>query len=175
MAARTLWRVSLAPGRQSARSRRQTGMRLPGRSGRRSVYGLEHRQQRQLHLKYIGVVSGADYALQSLETSFHQDLNGDGLIGLPTTVIEANGSTSLTEVGKSLFPLRQRRVGPLAEICRCGLSWRVSLAPGRQSARSRRQTGMRLPGRSRAPISTRFGTPTAAATTSQIHRRCVGG
>ena len=30
----------------------------------------------------IGVVSGASYALQSLETSFHQDLNGDGVVGL---------------------------------------------------------------------------------------------
>jgi serralysin len=29
----------------------------------------------------IGVVSGSDYALRSLESSFHQDLNGDGVIG----------------------------------------------------------------------------------------------
>jgi hypothetical protein len=29
-------------------------------------------------------VSGTDYALQSLEPSFHQDLNGDGLIGSST-------------------------------------------------------------------------------------------
>ena len=28
-----------------------------------------------------GVVSGSSYALQSLEASFHQDLNGDGTIG----------------------------------------------------------------------------------------------
>ncbi len=55
----------------------------------------------------IGAVSGTSSALESLETSFHQDLNGDGVIGLPpvpTTVIEANGSTSLTEVGKQFFP-----------------------------------------------------------------------
>jgi serralysin len=26
----------------------------------------------------VGIASGADYALQSLEPSFHQDLNGDG-------------------------------------------------------------------------------------------------
>ena len=31
-------------------------------------------------------MSGADYALQSLEPSFHQDLNGDGQVGPPTTV-----------------------------------------------------------------------------------------
>ena len=29
------------------------------------------------------VVSGSNPALQALETSFHQDLNGDGLIGPP--------------------------------------------------------------------------------------------
>ena len=31
----------------------------------------------------IGVVSGTSTALESLETSFHQDLNGDGVIGIP--------------------------------------------------------------------------------------------
>src|SRR5262249_24715966 len=36
-----------------------------------------------------GVVSGGDYALESLEPSFHQDLNRDGQIGPAITVIEA--------------------------------------------------------------------------------------
>ena len=36
----------------------------------------------------IGAVSGNSIALESLETSFHQDLNGDGTIGLAATVIE---------------------------------------------------------------------------------------
>ncbi len=40
----------------------------------------------------IGAVSGTSSALESLETSFHQDLNGDGVIGAPTTVIEATGN-----------------------------------------------------------------------------------
>ena len=31
-------------------------------------------------------VSGSSAALESLETSFHQDLNGDGVIGVPTVV-----------------------------------------------------------------------------------------
>ena len=31
----------------------------------------------------FGAVSGASSALESLETSFHQDLNGDGTIGIP--------------------------------------------------------------------------------------------
>ena len=62
------------------------------------------------YLSDIGHVSGTSAALESLENSFHQDLNGDGVIGiptasvLPTTVIESFGSTSLAEVGKQFFP-----------------------------------------------------------------------
>jgi serralysin len=51
----------------------------------------------------IGAVSGNSSVLESLETSFHQDLNGDGVIGLPPSVIEANGSTSLTEVANHFY------------------------------------------------------------------------
>jgi hypothetical protein len=51
----------------------------------------------------IGVVSGSSSALQLLEPSFHQDLNGDGVIGPHTTVIEAQGSTSLVEVANNYF------------------------------------------------------------------------
>ncbi len=54
------------------------------------------------HISDTGVLSGSDPALQSLETSFHQDLNGDGVIG-PSTVIEANGSTTLTEVANHYY------------------------------------------------------------------------
>lgn len=48
-------------------------------------------------------MSGANVALESLENGFHQDLNGDGVIGPPTTVIEANGSTSLTEISNQYY------------------------------------------------------------------------
>src|ERR1700736_5031919 len=54
----------------------------------------------------IGVVSGTSSTLKSLETSFHQDLNGDGVIGIPTastTLIESFGSTSLVEVGNNFY------------------------------------------------------------------------
>ena len=47
--------------------------------------------------------SGTSFTLESLETSFHQDLNGDGVIGPVTTVIEAFGSTSLVQVGGNYF------------------------------------------------------------------------
>ena len=51
----------------------------------------------------IETALGTDSALESIETSFHQDLNGDGVIGIPTTVIQTDGSTSLTQVGSNYF------------------------------------------------------------------------
>ena len=51
-------------------------------------------------------VSGASSALQSMETVFNQDLNGDGTIGLApvqTTVVETNGATSLNMVGSNFY------------------------------------------------------------------------
>ena len=51
-------------------------------------------------------VSGTSTALESIETSFHQDLNGDGTIGVPAptgTVIEAKGSTELVQAGNDYF------------------------------------------------------------------------
>jgi len=51
----------------------------------------------------IGTVSGSSAALEALEPSFQQDLNGDGVIGVPTTVIEALGSTSLVAVGGNFY------------------------------------------------------------------------
>ena len=41
------------------------------------------------------------YALESLETTFHQDLNGDGTIGLVGAAVEAAGATSLLKVGNN--------------------------------------------------------------------------
>ena len=50
-----------------------------------------------------GAVSGTSYALESIESAFNQDLNGDGVIGLTTTVIQVDGSTSLTEVANQFY------------------------------------------------------------------------
>src|SRR5262249_24053414 len=78
-------------------------------AGRRSIFGVGHRQHRQLHLEHLGALSGTSSALESLEPVFQQHLNGDGSIGPPTTgnppgtVIEAFGSTSLVEVGSNYF------------------------------------------------------------------------
>ena len=55
------------------------------------------------------LVSGSSSVLKSLESSFQQDLNGDGVIGggaapAPTgTVIESFGSISLVQVGSNFF------------------------------------------------------------------------
>ena len=52
------------------------------------------------------IVSGSSSVLKSLEPSFQQDLNGDGIIGsaaAPKTVIELFGSTSLVQVGDNFY------------------------------------------------------------------------
>ena len=51
----------------------------------------------------IGTVSGTSTALEALETTFNQDLNGDGQIGIPKVVIQTDGSTALTQVGNNFF------------------------------------------------------------------------
>ncbi|WFT92862.1 M10 family metallopeptidase C-terminal domain-containing protein [Bradyrhizobium barranii] len=51
----------------------------------------------------IGLVAANNAALEQLETIFHQDLNGDGTIGLVGTTIEALGATSLVQVGSNYY------------------------------------------------------------------------
>jgi Tryptophan-rich Synechocystis species C-terminal domain/Calx-beta domain len=49
------------------------------------------------------VVAGATWYVESLESTLHQDLNGDAKIGPTTQSIETNGATSLTKVADSYF------------------------------------------------------------------------
>ena len=59
-------------------------------------------------------VSGTGAALQSIETSFHQDLNGDGTIGVPPpppTVIEVIRIDQPGEGGSTLFSSAEWRRG----------------------------------------------------------------
>ena len=51
----------------------------------------------------IGAVAGNSTALEALETTFNQDLNNDGTIGIPKVVIQTDGTTALTEVGTNYF------------------------------------------------------------------------
>ncbi|EJN08763.1 Ca2+-binding protein, RTX toxin [Bradyrhizobium sp. YR681] len=46
-----------------------------------------------------GELAGNSAAVTSLETIFHQDLNGDGATGVAPVTIEAAGSTSLVQIG----------------------------------------------------------------------------
>jgi hypothetical protein len=52
----------------------------------------------------ILATTGTNAAIEIAEISFHQDLNGDGVIGIPSaTVIESFGSTSLVQAGSNYF------------------------------------------------------------------------
>jgi serralysin len=55
------------------------------------------------YLSSTGAVSGAAWALQSHESSLHQDLNGDGTTGPVTTIIETAGATDLARVADTYF------------------------------------------------------------------------
>jgi hypothetical protein len=46
----------------------------------------------------VGAVASNSYALEAIEPAFNQDLNGDGTIGLATTAIQTDGSTTLSQV-----------------------------------------------------------------------------
>ncbi|MBR0717982.1 hypothetical protein JQ632_29030 [Bradyrhizobium liaoningense] len=71
-----------------------------------------------------GAVSGTDSGLKSLETSFQQDLNGDGQIGTstataptsptptPSKVIESAGATTLVESGDKYYLKDSSGSGP---------------------------------------------------------------
>jgi 20S proteasome alpha/beta subunit len=52
----------------------------------------------------INNASGSSTAFQSIETTFKQDLNGDGVIGVPTTAITTSTTaTTLTQVGNNVY------------------------------------------------------------------------
>ena len=129
-----------------------------------------------------GVLSGTSAALQSFETSFQQDLNGDGTIGAPTspvpTVIESFGSTSLAQSGSNY--LLEPNGGTAVKLSYGGApvtagqfgSWTPI---GAEQTATGYEVAWRVPG----ATSIGFGTPTAAATTSRTvgsirNERCVG-
>jgi hypothetical protein len=64
--------------------------------------------------------AGNAIALESLETTFHQDFNGDGTIGLVGTAIEPFG-TSLLEVGNN-YDLESISSGTGPELTRGGVA-----------------------------------------------------
>ena len=168
MAVRILWTGNLAPGRRSVRRRRRRAIRLPGRMPSTGLYTAWNTDNNGNYISnVVGAVSGTSYALELLETSFHQDLNGDGQIGLVTTAIETQGSTDLTQVADHYFLYDSVGSGPSLKYGGADVV-AGNLAPGRRSVRRRRRRAIRLPGRMPAPVCTRPGTPTTTATTSQM-------
>ena len=71
-------------------------------TGQFTVWGTDT-NGRQVSNLTGGNVLGSSAALESIETSFHQDLNGDGSIGLAATTIESFGSTSLVVIGNDYY------------------------------------------------------------------------
>ena len=120
-----LWRASseLDPDRRVQRPGATTwpGSRPPGYAD------LEHGQQRQLYLQLRPSCRAATSHWKQIETTFHQDLNGDGVIGSPSVVIQTDGTTSLVQVGNNYFldPVGGG-TGPNSNISAAGVyAWRV--------------------------------------------------
>ncbi len=80
-----------------------TGYEVAWKVAGADQYGVWYTDSSGNFISNTAVMSGTSATLESLETSFHQDLNGDGVIGIPTTVIESFGSTSLVEVGNNFY------------------------------------------------------------------------
>jgi serralysin len=68
------------------------------------------------HLTDSAPMLGASYALESLETVFNQDLNGDGVIGPTKMVIQTDGPTSLTQIADQFFLNNSGGVGPALQL-----------------------------------------------------------
>ena len=77
-------RVSLVPRScRSAPKRRPADMRWPGRSWAPIMYSVWATDKNGNYTSnIIGNASGTSTTLESIESSFHQDLNGDGQIGI---------------------------------------------------------------------------------------------
>ncbi len=69
-------------------------------------------------VSWTPVIAGTSYTLESAESVFNQDLNGDGVIGPPSTVVQTDtgafGTTSLVEVGNS-YGLYTNGSGPVLQ------------------------------------------------------------
>jgi serralysin len=64
-----------------------------------------------------GGVAASDPKLEQIETTFGQDLNGDGTVGLTNapTLIQTDGSINLVEIAGAYFALDAGGAGPLLE------------------------------------------------------------
>ena len=70
-------------------------------TGHRPIHGVEHRQQWQRLSRSTSRCRETAPRWNRWRRRFHQDLNGDGTIGLVGKAIESFGSTSLLKVGNN--------------------------------------------------------------------------
>lgn len=77
------------------------GYQITWKSGATDLYATWTLDSARNYVSAGAVMSGVSSALQSSETTYEQDLNGDGTIGVSTIVIEAAGDTTLSQVGDS--------------------------------------------------------------------------
>ena len=86
-----------------------TGYEVAWKNGSADQYTVWQTDASGHFVSSTAVLSGSSSTLESYETSFHQDLNGDGTIGVPGgggisgTTIELFGSTSLVQSGGNYF------------------------------------------------------------------------
>ncbi|KWV43951.1 hypothetical protein AS156_24550 [Bradyrhizobium macuxiense] len=64
----------------------------------------------------VGVVSGNSIALESLEPSFHQDLNGDGVIGIPSATHPLTTSPAVASLSQSTLDATTLTVEQLTSL-----------------------------------------------------------
>ena len=90
-------------GRRSGRYRRRTGYEVAfGHGAGANEYVVWNTDINGDYTSAAtGVLSGTSYALEKLEATFGEDLNGDGTIGPTMTTIATNGATDLTRLRTS--------------------------------------------------------------------------
>ena len=89
----------------------------------------------------LGNATASSIPLQEFESSFHQDLNGDGTIGLAGTVIESVGTTTLIKVGTSYVLEGSDGTGPVLKIGGIPADDTSPLLPGKPVAAEIRSSG----------------------------------
>ena len=111
MPGRLLWTVNLTNlavlGRRLVRSRRRTGYEVAWKITGADRYTVWITDNSGNYVSSVfDVASGSSAAVNSLETSFHQDLNSDGWIGPPPpppTVIENSDRPAWLAMGAIIF------------------------------------------------------------------------
>ncbi len=160
-----------AAGRRSAPSKPQPAMRWPGRTVPVSIRcgiptATATSSRRPPHM------SASSTALESFETSFHQDLNGDGIIGVPRSAYHRDRSRlarpAWSKLGTNFF-LDNISTGTGPSLKYGGADVVAGQFGGGWTPIGTEQTatGYEVAWKNAVPVSIRCGTPTATATSSR--------